>query len=96
MLKIICGLIIQTIADSERFSIDFSFYKQRGVNFAVFFLTVCVCLSLLSKEKRKRNSKKPNAYSQFLFVLKYIIIQFTKQKIAGIIFSLTESHMFAF
>ena len=96
MLKIICGMVTQTIADSERFSIDFSFYKQRRVNFVGFFLTVCVCLSLLSKEKRKRNSKKPNAYSQFLFILKYIIIQFTKQTIAGIIFSLTASHMFAF
>ena len=61
-----------------------------------FFFTVCVCLLLLSKKKRKRNSKKPNAYSQFLFILKYIIIQFTKQTISGIIFSLTELHMFAF
>ena len=83
-------MVTQTIADSERFSIDFSFYKQRRVNFVGFFLTVCVCLLLLSKEKRKRNSKKPNAYSQFLFILKYIIIQFAKQTISGIIFSLTE------
>ena len=88
-------MVTRTIADSERFSIDFSFCKQRRVNF-VGFLTVCVCLSLLSKEKRKRNSKKPNAQSQFLFILIYIISQFTKQTIAGIIFSLTESHMFAF
>ena len=95
MLKIICGMVTRTIANSERFSINFSFYKQRRVNF-VGFLTVCVRLSLLNKEKRKRNSKKPNAHSQFLFILKYIIIQFTKQTIAGIIFSLTESHMFAF
>ena len=93
MLKIICGMVTQTMADSERFSIDFSFYKQRRVNFEGFFLTVCVCLSLLSKEKRKRNSKKPNAYSQFLFILKYIIIHFTKQTITGIIFSLIESHI---
>ena len=94
MLKI-CGMVTQTKADSERFSIDFLFYKQRRVNFEGF-LTVYVCLSLLSKEKRKRNRKKPNEYSQFLFILKYIIIQFTKQTIAGIIFSLTESRMFAF
>ena len=96
MLKIICGMVTRTIADSERFSIDFSFCKQRRVNFVGFFLTVCVCLSLLSKEKRKRNSKKPNAHSQFLFILKYIISKFTKQTIAGIILSLTESHMFPF
>ena len=57
MLKTLCGMVTQTIADSKRFSIDFSFYKQRRVNFVLFFFTVCVCLSLLSKEKRNRNNK---------------------------------------
>ena len=85
MLKIICGMVTQTIADSERFSIDFLFYKQRRVNFVGFFDSLC--LSFIAE---------PNEYSQFLFILEYIIIQFTKQTIAGIIFSLTESHMFAF
>ena len=79
MLNTLCGMVTQTVADSERFITNFSFYKQRRVNFVVF-LTVCVCLSLLSKEKRKCNSKRPNAYGQFLFVLKYIIIQFTKKQ----------------
>ena len=95
MLKIICGMVTQTIADSERFSIDFSFYKQRRVTFVGFFDSLCLSF-IAEQRKKKRNSKKPNAYSQFLFILKYIIIQFTKQTIAGIIFSLTESHMFAF
>ena len=57
MLKTLCGMVTQTIADSDRFSINFTFCKQRRVNFAGFFFTVSVCLSLLSKEKRKRNSK---------------------------------------
>ena len=94
MLKIICGMVTRTIADSERFSIDFSFCKQRRVNFVGFFDSLC--LSFIAEQRKKRNSKKPNAHSQFLFILKYIISQFTKQTIAGIIFSLTESHMFAF
>ena len=41
----------------------------------------------------------PNAYNQFMFVLKWIIIQkfqFTKKTIARVILSLAESHIFAF
>ena len=85
-------MVTRTIADSERFSIDFSFCKQRRVNFVGFFDSLCLSF-IAEQRKRKRNSKKPNAHSQFLFILIYIISQFTKQTIAGIIFSLTESHI---
>ena len=52
MLKIICGMVAQTIADSERFSIDFSFYKQRRVNFEGFFFD-SLCLSFIAEQRKK-------------------------------------------
>ena len=60
-------MVTKTIANSEHLSIDYSFYKQRRVNFVVFLTVLheeCVCLSLQSKEKSKRNNKMLNAYNQ--------------------------------
>ena len=45
-------MVTQTIADSERFSIDFSFYKQRRVNFVVFLYSLC--LSIIAKQRKKK------------------------------------------
>ena len=51
MLKIICGMVTHTIADSECFSIDFSFYKQRRVNFVGFIDSLC--LSFIAEKRKK-------------------------------------------
>ena len=51
MLKTFYGMVTQTIADSERFTIDFSFYKQRRVNFVGFFLD-SLCLSFIAEQKK--------------------------------------------
>ena len=55
MLKIICGMVTQTTADSERFSIDFSFYKQRGVNFVGFFDSLC--LSFIAEQRKNKKEQ---------------------------------------
>ena len=52
MLKIICGMVTQTTADSERLSIDFSFYKQRRVNFVGFFFD-SLFLSFIAEQRKK-------------------------------------------
>ena len=55
MLKIICGMVTRTIADSERFSIDFSFCKQRRVNFVGFFDSLC--LSFIAEQRKKKKEQ---------------------------------------
>ena len=59
MLKIICGMVTQTIADSKRFSIDFSFYKQRRVNFCGFFYSLCLSFIAEQRKKEKETVKGP-------------------------------------
>ena len=45
-------MVTRTIADSERFSIDFSFCKQRRVNFVGFFESLC--LSFIAEQRKKK------------------------------------------
>ena len=49
-------MVTQTIADSERFSIDFSFYKQRRVNFVGFFDSLC--LSFIAEQRKEKEHQK--------------------------------------
>ena len=55
MLKITCGMVTQTIADSEHFSIGFSFYKQKRVNFVGFFDSLC--LSFITEQRKKKKEQ---------------------------------------
>ena len=53
MLKIIYGMVTQTIAHFERFSINFSFYKQTRVNFVEFFWQFVFVFHCWAKKKEK-------------------------------------------
>ena len=48
-------MVTRTIADSERFSIDFSFCKQRRVNFVGFFDSLC--LSFIAEQRKKKKEQ---------------------------------------
>ena len=48
-------MVTQTKTDSERFSIDFLFYKQRKVNFVGFFDSLC--LSFIAEQRKKKKEQ---------------------------------------
>ena len=71
-------MVTQTIADSERFSIDFLFYKQRRVNFVGFFDSFC--LSFIAEQRKKKGTVKSRMHTVSFCLYKNLLLSSSPNK----------------